>query len=203
MRSALLALGVVGALALAGCGIPVGGAPTVIANNQLNPRALTPPPTTQAHGTQTYIYLVAASGVPTPEARTVPPALCTDYQALLTVLVQGPGQSEEEDGVYSAIPAGTQVLSVAPRTAGPKPGTGPVTIDFNESFGEVAGNEQELAIEQIVHTVDVLGGTGTALLFEIEGQPIEVPVISLSGADVARPVTAADYDPVAQVPEIC
>jgi hypothetical protein len=201
LSSGLLALGVVGALALAGCGVPVGGAPTVIANNQLNPRALTPPPTTQANGTQTYIYLVAASGVPTPEARVVPPAQCTDYQTLLNQLVQGPDPAEEEDGVYSAIPVGTEVLSVTPPTVGPKPGT--VTIDFNDSFSEVAGNEQEVAIEQIVHTVDVLGGTGTTLLFEIEGQPVEVPVVSLAGADVSRPVSAADYDPVAQVPETC
>ena len=200
-RLALCGLLAAAALALAGCGIPIGGAPTVIANRQLNPSALAPPPTTQPQGTATYIYLVAASGVPTPEIRLVPPALCTSYEELLTRLVGGPDPDEEADGIYSAIPAGTAVLSVTPHDVGTKPGSGPITVDFNDSFGEVAGNDQLLAIEQIVHTIDVLAGVAATVLFEIEGQPIEVPV--LSGAEVSRPVSSADYDPVAQVPESC
>ena len=202
VRAALGALVAAGALALAGCGIPVGGAPTVIANRQLNPSALAPPPTTQPQGTATYIYLVAASGVPTPEVRLVPPELCTNYQELLTRLVQGPDPAEEADGIYSAIPSGTAVLSVTPHDVGTKPGSGPITVDFNDSFGQVAGNEQLLAIEQTVHTIDVLAGVQATVIFEIEGQPIEVPVLP-SGAQVSRPVSSTDYDPVAQVPENC
>ena len=201
LRSGLLAMVVLGALALAGCGVPIGGAPTVIANNQLNPSALAPPPTTQPQGTQTFIYLVAASGVPTPEVRIVPPQMCTNYQELLTRLVEGPDPEELCDGVYSAIPSGTEVLSVTPHNVGVRPGSTPITVDFNDSFGDVAGTEQVLAIEQIVHTVDVLAGVGASVLFEIDGQPIEVPV--LSGAEVSRPVSSSDYDPVAQVPESC
>ena len=200
-RPGLVALAVLVPLALAACGVPVGGSPVVIANNQLNPGALAPPSTTQQQGTSTYIYLVAASGVPTPEIRLVPPQLCTNYEKLLTLLVQGPDPAEEDDGVTSAIPEGTQVLSVTPRNVGTKPTSGPVTVDFNDSFGEVAGAEQVLAVEQIVHTIDVLAPATQSVLFEIDGQPIEVPVFN--GAQVPRAVSSQDYTSVAQVTTSC
>jgi hypothetical protein len=190
----LTALVAVGAVALAGCGVAVGGSPTVIANSQVNPGALAPPPTTLPQGTPTYIYLVAESGTPTPVPFLVPPRQCTSYQALLTRLVQGPNQDQVGDGFTSAIPVGTEVLSVTPRVVGNKPASGPVVVDFNDSFGEVAGAEQVLALEQIVHTIDVLGGVDAQVLFEIEGQPIEVPI--LNGSQVPRAVSAADYSPL-------
>jgi len=172
----------------------------VIANSQVNPGALAPPPTTFPQGTQTFIYLVAESGTPTPVPFLVPPAQCTSYQALLTRLVQGPNAEQEGDGFTSAIPAGTEVLSVTPRNVGAKPPSGPIVIDLNGSFGEVAGAEQVLAVEQIVHTIDVLDA-GAQVLFEIEGQPIEVPL--LNGAQVPRAVSALDYPLPGQATTTC
>jgi spore germination protein GerM len=189
-----------GALALGGCGVPVGGAPTVIANNQINPSALAPPPTTLPQGTTTFIYLVAESGTPTPVPVLVPPDQCTSYQALLTRLVQGPNQDQETDGFFSAIPGGTVVLAVTPRTVGDKPPSGPIVVDFNNSFADVAGTEQVLAVEQIVHTIDVLDA-GAEVLFEIDGQPIEVPL--QNGAQVPRPVSALDYPLPGQATTTC
>ena len=49
-RGALVSLVAMGAVALGACGVPIGGAPTVIANNQINPNALTPPPTMGPRG---------------------------------------------------------------------------------------------------------------------------------------------------------
>ena len=126
---------------------------------------------------------MAESGTPTPVPVLVPPDQCTSYQALLTRLVQGPNQDQETDGFFSAIPGGTVVLAVTPRTVGDKPPSGPIVVDFNNSFGEVAGTEQVLAVEQIVHTIDVLDA-GAEVLFEIDGQPIEVPL--QNGAQVPR-----------------
>jgi spore germination protein GerM len=189
-RGALLSLVAMGAVALSACGVPIGGAPTVIANSQVNPSALGPPPTTPQQGTPTYIYLVAQSGTPTPVIRLVPPQLCTNYEELLSRLAAGPDPDEEDDGVYSAIPAGTEVLSVTPHNVGTKPTSGPITVDFSDSFGDVGGSEQVLAVEQIVHTIAVLNAQAQ-VLFEIEGQPIEVPVGT--GAQVPRAVSTADY----------
>jgi len=199
-RVGLLALGALGALALAGCGVPIGGSPTIIANSQVNPRALAPVPTTLPQGTPTYIYLVGASGTPTPVVRYVPPQLCDNFEELLTRLVQGPDSNEVVDGVYSAIPGGTEVLSVTPRTATGKPGSGPITVDLNDNFGEVAGAEQVLAVEQIVYTINQLEA-GAQVLFQIEGQPIEVPVAI--GAQVPRAVSAFDYPGANPVASSC
>jgi spore germination protein GerM len=191
-RGALLSLVAMGAVALGACGVPLGGSPTVIANSQVNPSALAPPPTTVQQGTQTFIYLIAASGTPAAVPLLVPPEQCSNFESLLSRLVQGPDSEQETGGFSTAIPVGTEVLSVTPRTATSKLGTGPITVDFNDSFGEVAGAGQVLAIEQIVHTIDVLVPFGQVqVLFEIDGQPIEVPVGS--GAQVPRPVTSSDY----------
>jgi spore germination protein GerM len=200
-RGALVSLVAMGAVALGACGVPIGGAPTVIANNQINPNALAPPPTTVQQGTQTFIYLVAASGTPAAVPLLVPPEQCSNFEALLSRLVQGPDSEQSTGGFSTAIPEGTEVLSVTPRIATSKVGTGPVTVDFNDSFGEVAGADEVPAIEQIVHTINVLAPLAQ-VLFEIEGQPIQVPLGS--GAQVPRPVTSVDYSPgIGQVTANC
>jgi spore germination protein GerM len=202
-RGALVGLALLGAVALSACGVPIGGAPTVIANSQVNPNALAPPPTTVQQGTQTFIYLIAASGAPAAVPLLVAPQECSNFEALLSRLVQGPDSEQETGGFSTAIPEGTEVLSVTPHLATSKLGAGPITVDFNASFGEVAGAGQVLAIEQIVHTIDVLVPFGQVqVLFEIDGQPIEVPVGS--GAQVPRPVTSSDYSPgIGQVTANC
>jgi spore germination protein GerM len=200
-RGALLSLVAMGAVALGACGVPLGGSPTVIANSQVNPSALAPPPTTVQQGTQTFIYLVAASGTPAAVPLLVPPEQCSNFEALLSRLVQGPDSEQSTGGFSTAIPEGTEVLSVTPRIATSKVGTGPVTVDFNDSFGEVAGADEVPAIEQIVHTINVLAPLAQ-VLFEIEGQPIQVPLGS--GAQVPRPVTSVDYSPgIGQVTANC
>jgi len=199
-RTGLTALVALGGLALGACGVPIGGTPTVIANRLVNPGALAPPPTTLPEGTSVYIYLIDASGTPTPFVRQVPPAQCTNLETLLQRLVAGPDSKEQGDGFFSAIPGGTEVLSVTPRSVPTKPLTGPITVDFNQSFGEVAGAEQVLAVEQIVYTVNQLDA-GAPLLFEIEGQPTEVPVAT--GAQVARAVSSLDYPGVTPVSTSC
>ena len=200
-RGALVSLVAMGAVALGACGVPIGGAPTVIANNQINPNALAPPPTTVQQGTQTFIYLVAASGTPAAVPLLVNPEQCSNFEALLSRLVQGPDSEQSTGGFSTAIPQGTEVLSVTPRLATSKVGTGPVTVDFNDSFGEVAGADEVPAIEQIVHTINVLAPVAQ-VLFEIEGQPIQVPLGS--GAQVPRPVTSNDYSPgIGQVTANC
>jgi spore germination protein GerM len=188
------------ALALAGCGVPVGGSPVVLANRQVNPGALAPQTAPTRQGTQTWIYVLTASGTPTPVERYVPPDLCTSYAELLDRLVQGPDSQEEEDGFYSAIPGGTEVLSVAPRAVTAKPTTTPITVDFTSSFGDVTGEAQVLAVEQVVYTIDLLDPSAQ-VIFEIDGQPTEVPVSS--GAQVPRAVSAADYPTVNPLPSPC
>ena len=61
-----------------------------------------------------------------------------------------------------------------------------VTVNFNEAFGEITGADTELAVAQVVATVVAANKPGTSVLFEIDGEPISVPIST--GAQVSGPV---------------
>jgi hypothetical protein len=61
-----------------------------------------------------------------------------------------------------------------------------VTVNFNTAFGQITGADAELAVAQVVATVVAQSKPTTSVLFEIDGQPISVPISS--GAQVSGPV---------------
>jgi hypothetical protein len=69
----------------------------------------------------------------------------------------------------------------------------PVVVNLSSDFLDAVGINQVLAAEQVVLTVACYLGPpyATRVLFEVEGNPLSVPVGN--GSTVVRPVTASDY----------
>jgi spore germination protein GerM len=183
-RGALCAVLVAG-LALAACGIPTQQQPSSISPSRV-PLHLASPggagtSTTQPNAkseAQVTIYLLNTDSTLAPLHRFV--QVPAPLDSIMTAMLAGPTQNEENDGIYTAIPSNVAALSVTP------PQGSVVTVNFNEAFGEITGADTELAVAQVVATVVAASTPGTGVLFEIDGQPISVPISS--GAQVSGPV---------------
>jgi spore germination protein GerM len=183
-RIALCAV-LVGGLALAACGIPTQQQPSTISPSRV-PLHLASPGgagtnTTQPNAkseVQVTVYLLNPDNSLAPVHRFV--QVPAPLDSTLTALMGGPTQADENDGLYTAIPSDVAVLSAPPAQGSV------VTVNFNEAFGEITGADTELAVAQVVATVVAASKPGTGVLFEIDGQPISVPISS--GAQVSGPV---------------
>jgi Sporulation and spore germination len=170
--------------ALAGCAVPTQGAPQSIPPSKvpfslLNPHL--PTTTTTLPNLSSLVpvkvYFLNAGSQLQAEGRVVhSPA---PLQAILNSLMAGPSQGEAANGVTTALPDNVAVLSTT--TQG-----NVVTVNMNSAFGQITGNNTELAVGQIVATVANENGWGTGVVFEIEGQHTNVPIAN--GSLVSGPV---------------
>jgi len=192
-RGALCAL-LMGGLALAACGIPTQHQPSTISPSRV-PLALASPggsgttttqPNTKSE-VQVTIYLLNADDTLAPAHRFV--QVPAPLNSIITALLAGPTQADENDGVYTAIPSDVAVL---PAAAPPQGSV--VTVNFNDAFGQITGGDAELAVYQVVATVVAAQGKlDTGVLFEIDGAPTSVPVSS--GAQVSGPIYLSQVIP--------
>jgi len=193
LRGALCAVLVCG-LALAACGIPTQGQPSTISPSRV-PLGLASPagsgttndtqPNTKSEA-QVTICLLTADNTLAPVHRFVP--VPAPLNSIITALLAGPTQADENDGVYTAIPSDVTVLPATP------PQGSVVTVNFNDAFGQITGADAELAVYQVVATVvTAQGKLDTGVLFEIDGAPTSVPVAS--GAQVSGPVYLSQVIP--------
>ncbi len=165
--------------ALAGCGIPTQGSPQSIPASKVPPALLDPHPPTTTTTTpnsfvQVEVFFLTASSQLQPEDRLLqPPA---PLQSILSSLMTGPSQTEAASGLTTAIPDDVAVLSTT--TQG-----NVVTVNMNSAFGQITGNDTELAVGQIVATVAAAIGWGTGVMFEIDGQHTSVPIANGSQAN--------------------
>lgn len=102
---------------------------------------------------------------------------------VLRSLLEGATSPEERADLRSAIPPGTRLLGVEL-----EPGL--ARVDLSGEFAAVGGEEETLAVAQIVMTTTSAGGID-GVVFELEGVPTAVPVAG--GALSADPVRAGDY----------
>jgi spore germination protein GerM len=183
----------VGGLALAACGIPTQQQPSSISPSHV-PLGLASPAgtgttTTQPNSksyVQVTIYLLNADNTLAPVHRFV--QVKAPLNSIITALLAGPTQTDENNGLYTAIPSDVAVLPAAP------PQASVVTVNLNDAFGQITGADAELAVYQIVATVVLAQGKlDTGVLFEIDGQPTSVPVSS--GAQVSGPVFLSQVIP--------
>ena len=196
-RGAVCAALLVGGLALAACGIPTQQAPSSISSSHVpvgltNPGGGTPPTQPKAKSeVQVTISLLDSDNALAPVYRYV--QVPAPLDAILTAMLGGPTQNEENDGLYTAIPSDVAVLSVPPSQGSV------VTVNFNDAFGEITGSDAGLAVAQVVATVVAWKGKpGTSVLFEIDGQPNSVP--TSSGAQVSGPVFLWQVIPTSSTP---
>jgi spore germination protein GerM len=175
---------VLAALLAAGCGIPEDRHPTALPGGVITPGlgSTTTTATTPSNPEPTMeatVFLVRAEHVAPVVRRTTR----ADLQTVLGLLITGPTEAELGAGMRTAISPQTQLHSVAVN------GTTAV-IDVTSAFVEVAGQEQILALAQVVLTATTVPGI-TEVRFALEGQPVDVP--RADGTLSSGPLSATDY----------
>jgi spore germination protein GerM len=186
-KAGLAALAV--AALAAGCAIPTQSSPNAIAPSKVPFNLLDPhPPTTTTTQPKpsslvpVRVYFINASNQLQPEGRVV--AAPAPLDSILTAMLAGPTSAEVASGVFTAIPNNVTVLSATSQG-------GVVTVNMNTAFGEITGNDTELAVAQIVATVATENGLGTGVVFEIDGQRTSVPIAN--GSEVSGPVYLIEF----------
>jgi hypothetical protein len=106
-----------------------------------------------------------------------------DPVAVVRALADGPGATERNLNLRTAIPPATQVRSAVVTD-------GIARVDLSTDFTAVGGQEEIFAVAQIVVTLTSLAHVD-GVIFAIEGTDVAVPVGNGSVAD--RPVVPGDY----------
>jgi hypothetical protein len=179
---ALALVGLVGA----GCSIPTQSGPSTIAPSHvpfslLNPQAPTTTTTQPKPSSLVQVNVFLLS--PTEQLKAVQRVVETPAQltSIINALIAGPTVADSGSGLTTAIPT-----SVVVHSATATPGTGTVVVNFNQAFSQISGTSAELAVAQVVATIVAQNGSGTGVIFEIDGQRTSVPIAS--GASVPGPV---------------
>ena len=106
-----------------------------------------------------------------------------DLETVLQSLLGGVTEPEERSNLRSSIPAGTEIIGIEREQ-------NIARIDLSSEFAAVGGEEEILAVAQIVLTATSLDGIDFVAL-ELGGVPTDAPVAN--GALSIEPVEAADY----------
>jgi spore germination protein GerM len=174
------------AFVAAGCAIPTQGAPSTLPSSKVPFDLLDPhPPTTSTTQPKPSSFVTVKaffinSGTQQLQAvlRLVPsPAPLT---GVIGAMLAGPTSGETTGGLVTAIPSDVTVLSATSSTGNI------VTVNMNGAFGNIPGNDTELAVAQIVATVATENGFSTGVVFEINGERTSVPIAN--GSQVTGPV---------------
>jgi len=113
-----------------------------------------------------------------------PPSL----DGAIAALLRGPAADERAEGVRTAL---TRPVRLAGALAAGVP-----LIDVTDSFTDVEGEEQILALAQLVFTLTALPGVD-GVSFALDGRPVEVP--TGDGALKRGPIRREDFAAVAPV----
>jgi spore germination protein GerM len=186
MRRRIVAL-VTAVVASASCGVPGDGGPRTLPADDV-PFELLAPATTEpststlvAVSAEVPVYLVGAARlVAVRRLVEAPPSLFRILEALLA----GPTADEASAGLRTAISSGTRLLSVRVQS-------GVATIDLSGEFAAIGGQDQILAVAQLVlTTTDARGVVGVKL--SLDGRAVEVP--RGDGTLTADPLRPGDFD---------
>lgn len=155
------------ALVFAGCGIPVDDRARPLARDAIPPSVpvAAPPPAAPAGDLSLTVelFLVRGSGLEAVN-RQVPAPLTADKA--VTEIARGPTPIERGRGLRSALPGGARLLGTVAHDV--------PLIDVTESLAGVDGEEQILALAQLVFTLTGLPGVN-GVSFARDGRPVEVP----------------------------
>ncbi len=128
------------------------------------------------------VFLVKGSGVIA--VRRIGPA--GSLETALDLLLAGPVKEELDAGVRTAITPGTRLHSA--RLDGST-----AVVDLTAAFVDVGGEEQILAVAQVVLTATAVAGVEQVRV-ALDGNDVEIPLFD--GTLAQRPLTAADYTPL-------
>ncbi len=118
------------------------------------------------------------------ERKVAPPV---SLERVLRKLAQGPTRAEVAAGTRSALPDDESFQSVA--LSG-----GTATVDLSRPFTALSGNDQLLALAQIVWSLTARPGIGQ-VQFTLGGSAIDIP--RANGSLTPSPVSRDDYLPLA------
>jgi hypothetical protein len=183
-RRVLVALAVV---VLGGaCGIATDDGPRVLPRNDVPFELLAPSTTTVnsttpvAVTTEVPVYLVGANRlVVVRRLVESPPSLFRAIESLLA----GPTAEEAGAGLRSAVTNQTRLLSVRVQS-------GVATIDLSGDFASIGGQDQILALAQLVYTATAAQGV-LGVRFSLDSKAVEVP--RGDGTLTQEPLGPTDY----------
>ena len=181
---ALVAVAAIGAIGAA-CGVPQDEKPRALSEDGV-PFGLLSPATTQTTApvvqpaASAVVYLVRGDRLIAVQRQVRAPV---SSGRLLTALLEGPTEAEAEAGFRTAISSEARVRDVTASA-------GVVTIELSDQFVEVAGQDQIIALAQIVFTATETDHAG-AVRFRLAGEAVEVP--RGDGTLTSAPLTRADY----------
>ncbi len=161
-RRPLASAFIVMAVAAGACGIPDDRQPTRLPGGVVAP-ALAPSEPVQSPLAEVPVFLVQAEHLVPVDRRAAP----GDVTGVLARLLAGPRQEEFAAGIRTAISPETELRSA--RLEGDT-----VPVDLTAALVEVGGEEQILAVAQIVLTATAVPGVVQVRLL-LEGQAVEVP----------------------------
>jgi hypothetical protein len=163
----------------AGCGIPDDRRPTQLPGGIVEP-VLAPSEPVQSPLAEVPVFLVQAERL-VPVVRRAAPG---DIPVVLARLLAGPRQEEFAAGIRTAISPETELRSV--RLVGDT-----VTVDLTAALVEVGGQEQILAVAQIVLTATAVPDVARVRLL-LEGQAVEIP--RADGTLTSDTLRSTDYE---------
>ena len=183
MKLGSLALPLLVALLAPGCGISA-GAPETLPGGVVAPAVPPSAPEVPATGpprTLRSVRIFLVSGPQLVDVLRSAPA--PGLEATLRLLLEGPTAAEIAAGIRSAIAPGTELRSARVEA-------GSAVVDLSRTFVDLGGEEQILAVAQMVLTVTAVPGIDR-VRFSLDGEALEVP--RPDGTLVPGPLTAGDY----------
>jgi spore germination protein GerM len=178
--------GVVLAVLLAACGIPVDSQPHDITDRRTPTSVASAASSTIPQNAKAKVFFVAAatSGRPERLQTTMRPAEVS-LQSVIKELLKGP-TADEAKTVLSAIPLETQLTSAS------QSAEGVAEINLNNSFFNAKGEQLVRAVAQLVYTASAIPAV-TQVRILVDGTPREWPRADGSRVNVSKALTVADF----------
>ena len=181
-------------IAITGCGLPTDDAPSGVEvpsgvfperDNQPVVGAAPDTPTTSLHA----VYFLRDGRLVELQRPLAAPVF---LDAPLNNLLAGPTPAEAENGLESAIPAGTEVVDVQLLR------NNVVSIHLNEVFFEVEGAQRVRAVAQLVLTASALARDSQGVLFFLDGVAQSLPdgagtIAQVRPGQLPRALRVADF----------
>jgi len=169
---------------LSGCGIPVEDRPRPLSAADI-PSSIPGPPLTSMPpvGATVELFFVRGSRL-APVRRQTPSPL--SVERTITAIMSGPIPLERSQGFRTALPGEVRLAGTV--------AAGVPLIDVTGSFDQVEGEEQILALAQLVFTLTGLPGVD-GVSFALSGRTVEVP--TGDGALKRGPLRREDFEAVA------
>jgi hypothetical protein len=177
-------------LVVAACGVPTHDSahqvdPKDVPFQLLDERA--GPPVADPLGAEEQLIYFARDRRLVATTRKLPSS--SSLSQLLDTLGRGPNRNEVDAGLRSALPDESRFPDVSVSR-------GTATVDLGPRFTALSGEDQVIALAQLVYTVTGRPGVGL-VRFTLDGRPTEVP--RANGELTAGPVSRDDYSAVAPV----